>query len=108
MSENLLKADNLPGLDGRNLIRCPSDLGSDESFGKMFGTFSPFHLVKKQKGVGDIITQMGKLLLQSSGHSFKGWSKCHSPQSQKDERTKKDNGHEAIEERQVWESFPKF
>jgi hypothetical protein len=108
MSEHLLNADHLPRLDGTNLIRCPSDLGSDEFFRKMFGTFSPSHLVKKEEGVGDIITEMRKLLLQSSGHSFEGWSKCHSPQSQKDERAKKNNGHEAIEERQVWESFPKF
>ena len=56
MSEHLLNADHLPRLDGTNLIRCPSDLGSDESFRKMFGTFSPSHLVKKEEGVGDIIT----------------------------------------------------
>jgi hypothetical protein len=108
MSEHLLKADHLPGLDGRNLIRCPSNLGGDEPFRKMFGPFPPSHLVKKKEGVRDIITEMRKLLLQSSGHSFAGWPEYHSPQSKKDESAKKNNGHEAIEERQVWESFLKF
>jgi hypothetical protein len=57
--------------------------------------------MNKKKGIGDIISQLGKFLLQSPCYPFHRWPGEQPPQSYQKEKGQKEDRRKGIDERQI-------